>query len=129
MNNITKRRSIASAATAALTTVAAAALALSAATATPAVASAPRELATGHIVVRPALSALSGVSVETATSRPVHYVTVTNALLRARPTRNSTALDASGPGRGVTIYCWHDYTDSSHLVWFRVNPWGSRYIG
>ncbi len=60
---------------------------------------------------------------------PTNHVKVNDALLRSQPNRNSTKLDVAQRGRGVTIYCWHDYTDSSHFIWFRVHPWGSRYTG
>ena len=60
---------------------------------------------------------------------PVNYVKVSEALLRAQPNRHSTKLDVSQRGRGVTLYCWHDYTDVSHYIWYRTHPWGSKYTG
>lgn len=59
----------------------------------------------------------------------VATVKVTNALLRAQPNTSSTKLDVSQPGRKVTVYCWHDYTDASHYVWFWSYPHGSKFHG
>lgn len=59
----------------------------------------------------------------------VAYVKVTNALLRAQPNTQSTKLDVSQPGRAVDVYCWHDYTDVSHYVWFKSHPHGSKFTG
>lgn len=56
-------------------------------------------------------------------------VKVTNALLRAQPNTSSTKLDVSQPGRLVDVYCWHDYTDVSHYVWFKSHPHGSKFTG
>lgn len=56
-------------------------------------------------------------------------VKVRDALLRAQPNRNSTKLDVSQPGRLVDVYCWHDYTDASHYVWFKSHPHGSKFTG
>jgi hypothetical protein len=56
-------------------------------------------------------------------------VKVRDALLRAQPNRNSTKLDVSQPGRLVTVYCWHDYTDASHYIWFKSHPHGSKFTG
>jgi hypothetical protein len=59
----------------------------------------------------------------------IAYVKVTNALLRAQPNTSSTKLDVSQPGRAVDVYCWHDYTDVSHYVWFKSHPHGSKFTG
>jgi hypothetical protein len=59
----------------------------------------------------------------------LNTVKVTDALLRAQPNTSSTKLDVSQPGRVVDLYCWHDYTDSSHYVWFKAHPHGSKYTG
>lgn len=82
-------------------------------------------------LARVAASGVAGEEVGAKSRRPlpVNYVTATDALLRAQPNRHSTKLDVSQPGRGVTLYCWHDYTDVSHYVWFRTHPWGSKYTG
>ncbi len=62
-------------------------------------------------------------------ARQVATVRVTDALLRAQPNTRSTKLDVSQPPRGVDVYCWTDYSDASHYVWFKAHPWGSRYTG
>lgn len=67
--------------------------------------------------------------VSAAAARYTATVKVTDALLRSQPNTRSTKLDVSQPPRGVDIYCWHDYTDVSHYVWFKAHPWGSRYTG
>jgi hypothetical protein len=61
---------------------------------------------------------------------PVNYVTVSQALLRARPNTHSTKLDVSRPGRGVTLYCWVDGgPGDGGYIWFKTHPWGSRFTG
>jgi hypothetical protein len=71
----------------------------------------------------------SGTVNSAAPYAQVAYVKVTNALLRAQPNTSSTKLDVSQPGRAVDVYCWHDYTDVSHYVWFKSHPHGSKFTG
>lgn len=67
---------------------------------------------------------------ETASRKPVNYVTVRDALLRAQPNRTSTKLDVSQPGRGLTLYCYvYGGPGDGGLVWFKTHPWGSRFTG
>jgi hypothetical protein len=88
-----------------------------------AVAQAAGSSATGHITGSQVALAAAGAGRQVATVR------VTDALLRARPTTQSTKLDVSQPPRGVDVYCWADYSDPSHYIWFKAHPWGSRYTG
>ncbi|MFL6125472.1 hypothetical protein [Actinophytocola sp.] len=69
-------------------------------------------------------------SLAAADPLPVNRVKVRDALLRSQPTRNSTKLDVSQPGRGLTLYCWvPGGSGDGGLIWFRTHPWGSRYTG
>lgn len=69
-------------------------------------------------------------SLAAADPLPVNRVKVRDALLRSQPNRNSTKLDVSQPGRGLTLYCWVDGgPGDGGLIWFRTHPWGSRYTG
>ncbi|WP_018687051.1 hypothetical protein [Actinokineospora enzanensis] len=96
----------------------------SAAAAPPAHQAAPVVAATAKAPIKVSLAAPAKTA-----AMPVNYVKVSDALLRSQPNTRSTKLDVSQYGRGVDLYCWVDYTDTSRYVWFYVHPWGSRYTG